>query len=26
MKIGVWHEAIVGKPATDETTFATYAG
>jgi hypothetical protein len=25
MKIGVWHEAIVGKPATDETTFAEYA-
>ena len=26
MKIGIWHEAIVGKPATDETTFADYAG
>jgi len=25
MKIGVWHEAIVGKPSTDETTFADYA-
>ena len=26
MKIGVWHEAIVGLPATDEKTFADYAG
>ena len=25
MKVGVWHEAIVGKPATDEATFADYA-
>ena len=25
MKIGVWHEAIVGAPSTDESTFATYA-
>jgi hypothetical protein len=26
MKIGIWHEAIVGKPATDEATFEDYAG
>jgi len=26
MKLGVWHGAIVGTPATDEKTFATYAG
>ena len=25
MKLGIWHEAIVGKPATDEKTFADYA-
>jgi len=26
MKIGIWHEAIVGKPALDEDTFKDYAG
>lgn len=26
MKLGIWHEAIVGKPGTDEATFADYAG
>ena len=26
MKIGIWHEAIVGKPGTDEDTFKDYAG
>lgn len=26
MKLGIWHEAIVGKPATDEDTFKDYAG
>ena len=26
MKLGIWHEAIVGKPATDEQTFEDYAG
>jgi hypothetical protein len=25
MKLGVWHEAIVGKPAVDEATFEAYA-
>jgi hypothetical protein len=25
MKLGIWHEAIVGKPATDEKTFEDYA-
>ena len=25
MELGVWHEAIVGKPATDEQTFKEYA-
>ena len=26
MKLGIWHEAVVGKPATDEATFEKYAG
>ena len=26
MKLGIWHEAIVGQPATDEVTFQKYAG
>jgi hypothetical protein len=26
MKLGIWHEAIVGKPGTDEDTFKDYAG
>jgi len=26
MKLGIWHEAIVGTPGTDEATFKDYAG
>jgi hypothetical protein len=26
MKLGIWHEAIVGTPGTDEDAFKDYAG